>query len=383
MVARPLGIVQMLSGLEGGGVERGTLEMGAYLSRRGHRSLVISGGGRLVPPLIAGGSRHLQWRVGEKSPRALAYVLPLRRLLDTQRVDVLHLRSRLPAWIGYLAWRSLPIRRRPLLVTTFHGFYSVNLYSAIMARGQRVIAISRTIADHVQQCYGVPSGRIELIYRGFDAGSFTPARVAPGRIERIRRHWNFADPAAPVVMLPGRMTRLKGHTLFLRSLARVRHLSWNAVCVGDTRENSAYVDELRRLLYTLDLTERVCLAGYCTDMPAALLAADIVVSANTSKPEAFGRIAVEAQAMERPVIASALGGSRETVRHHETGWLVPPDDAERLAQALAEALGDADRRRRYGALGRRWVGRQFTTQNMCRQTLQLYETMLSRPPKAR
>ena len=148
--ARSLTVVQMLPELEGGGVERGTLELGKYLAEHGHRSLVISAGGRLVGQLEREGSKHIPWNVGSKSPICLKYILPLRRLLQKEQVDVLHLRSRMPAWVGYLAWKSLPKSKRPALVTTFHGFYSVNSYSAIMTKGDGIIAVSESIKKHIQ-----------------------------------------------------------------------------------------------------------------------------------------------------------------------------------------------------------------------------------------
>ena len=138
MVARPLIVVQMLPELESGGVERVTLEMGKYLVQHGHRSIVISGGGRLVPQLESEGSEHVLWDVGKKNPLSLWYISKLKEFLTQQKVDILHLRSRMPAWIGYMAWKSLPENSRPRLVTTFHGFYSVNSYSAIMAKGEKV-----------------------------------------------------------------------------------------------------------------------------------------------------------------------------------------------------------------------------------------------------
>lgn len=378
MVSGPIKVVQMLPGLEGGGVERGTLEVGAYLSKRGHRSIVISGGGRMVRQLEEEGSTHLNWRAGEKSPICLKYIIPLRRLLVQERVDILHLRSRLPAWIGYITWKSLSKELRPKLVTTFHGFYSINQYSAVMAKGEKIIAISGTIASHIENEYGISKDRIIVIPRGFNESLFNPESVSAERIESIRNKWGLKDLTGPIIMLPGRLTRLKGHDIFIKSLARLKHLPWCAVCVGDIKENPGYAAELRKMISQLNLDQRIKFVGYCDDMAAALMLSDIVVSATSKEPEAFGRIAVEAQAMGKPVIASAHGGSLETVVHKKTGWLVRPGDDADMAGALSEAIADGGLRSVFGRNGRQWVNENFTVERMCKETLDLYLQLLGR-----
>lgn len=377
VASRPITVLQMLPELEAGGVERGTLELGRYLVRHGHRSLVVSGGGRLVSQLEQEGSAHVTMRVGVKSPASLQYILPLRRLLQRERVDVLHLRSRLPAWLGYLAWLSLPRQKRPVLVTTFHGFYSVNSYSAIMAKGDAVIAVSGAIRDHIAQSYG-RTGEVTTIFRGVDAESFNPSHVDQARLTRLRKAWNIEENK-PVVMLPGRISRWKGQDVFVRSLAGLKNSNYQAVIVGDVEEAPHQAQELRDLIGQSHLRERVKMVGHCQDMPAAYLLADIVVSASSSEPEAFGRVSIEAMAMGRPVIATAHGGSLETVVHKETGWLVQPADVRDMTRALEEALSlPRERLRSVGACGRDRVLRQFTTEAMCEQTLAVYQQWLQR-----
>jgi len=376
MVAGKITVVQMLPDLESGGVERGTLELGKYLSDGGHRSIVISAGGRMVPQLEKEGSRHLRWETGRKSPRCLQFILPLRRLLIEEKVDILHLRSRLPAWIGYLAWKSLPADKRPCLVTTFHGFYSVNAYSAVMTKGQRIIAISKTIGKHVHEAYKVAEDRITVIYRGFDAGEFRPEAVAEDRVEKLRLDWRLQGLKGPLIMLPARLTRLKGHDLFFNSLALIRHLPWTAVCVGDIDPASSHPPELRKLVSELTLENRVVFTGHCSDMPAAFMLADVVVSAST-KPEAFGRTLIEAQAMGKPVVATGHGGSLEVVKDGKTGWLVAPGNVSRFAAALGRAIENEDLREAFGCSGRRWVAKMFTSNRMCEKTVALYDELIS------
>jgi glycosyltransferase involved in cell wall biosynthesis len=374
MVAKPIKVVQMLPGLESGGVEQGTLELGAYLSKQGHRSLVISQGGQMVPRLESQGSTHITWRyIGEKSPRCLPYIFPLRRIL--REVDILHLRSRLPAWVAYLAWKSLPQAERPRLVTTFHGFYSINKYSAIMAKGEKVIAVSKTISNYIKETYGVEESRIQIIYRGFDEAVFKPGAVSSDRIEALQKDWDLPPTTHPIILLPGRVTRLKGHDIFFKSLSNIRHLPWTAICVGEIDETSAHTPQLRKQLNDLDLADRIKLVGHCNDMAAALMLSDIVVSSST-QPESFGRIAVEAQAMGKPVIATAHGGSLETIIDQKTGWLVKPGDADVLAEALGKAISDPVLREQFGENGQQWVGENFSTQKMCEETIELYKELL-------
>ncbi|MBU1565393.1 MAG: glycosyltransferase family 4 protein [Proteobacteria bacterium] len=372
-----LTVMQLLPELNSGGVERGTVEMGRYLVRNGHKSIVASGGGRLVEQLEQEGSTHFQKNIGSKSPAALLHIWPLRRLIKNNRVSVLHLRSRMPAWIGYVAWLTLLKSERPILVTTFHGFYSVNAYSAIMTKGEGVIAVSESIMRHIFEKYK-RKDKVRLIFRGVDAESFDPALVEKERVEALRNAWGI-DKTKPVLMLPGRLTRLKGQEFFLRSLLHVRNTDYQAVLVGDIKDNPGYTDELNQYIEKNNLVGRVRLVGHCNDMPAAFILADIVLSTSSLEPEAFGRTTVEAMAMGRPVIATAHGGSLETVVEGENGWLVQPTDPKALATAIDEALSmDQEQLRKLGENGRCRVSDNFTAKAMCEQTLSFYYDLIGK-----
>jgi len=371
-----LTVLQMLPGLDGGGVEQGTLEMGAWLVAHGHRALVVSQGGQMVADLTHAGIEHVRQQfIGEKSPRALLHFAALRRLIRASHVDVLHLRSRLPAWVGYWVWKSLAPRHRPALITTFHGFYSINPYSAIMTRGQRVIAVSRTIARHVQTVYGISPRRIRTIYRGVDHQRFHPNQAWGDRLSQARHSWKLPAPCPPIILMPGRLTRLKGHLFFLESLAGMLDQPWIAVCTGYIDDKSAHTRAVRQAIERLKLSDRVRMTGHWSDMPAAMQLADVVVCPSL-QPESFGRVAVEAQSMGRPVIATAHGGSLETILNGRTGFLVKPGQVDQLCAVMQRALADADWRRRSAAAGRQWVGRRFSTETMCRQTVGVYRELL-------
>ena len=372
---RILSVLQMLPELESGGVERGTLEIGKYLADNKHRSFVVSGGGRLVKQLVDEGSQHIQWDVGAKSPFTLRHIIPLRRFLKNEQIDVLHLRSRMPAWIGYFAWRTLPKRQRPVLVTTFHGFYSVNSYSAIMTKGTGIIAISKSIEEHIKEEYGI-SRNISLIYRGVDKEVFDPEVVSKARMERYQRSWQLEQDKL-IIMLPARLTRLKGQDVLIKALALMKNQNYQALLVGDLQENPGYTAELKKIIGQLGLDDKVAMVGHCDDMPAALMLADVVISASSREPEAFGRITIEAMAMGKAVIATAHGGSLETITPNRTGWLVKPGNPEELAKALDNALADPERLRQFGLAGRALVSSKFSMKKMCSKTTSLYQKLFT------
>lgn len=331
----------------------------------------------MVPQLEREGSTHLRMSyIGEKTPRSLLHWLPLRNFFKQGGIDIVHLRSRLPAWVAYLAWKSLPERQRPCLITTFHGFYSINAYSAVMTKGERVVAISKAISEHIQSCYHTPASRIEIIYRGVDDRQFDPHRVDSERVRRLKAKWDVERGFQPILVLPGRVTFWKGHDLFLRALNEIRNKQWLAICVGAFDPASKYVRGLFKQVAEMRLTDRVHFVGHETDMPAVYAAADIVVSAASEEAEAFGRVSIEAQAMARPVVASAHGGSLETVDSGKTGILFEPGNSRSLAAGLEALLDNPGLCRQYGEKGQAWVQKNFTTRQMCQKTLDLYRLVL-------
>lgn len=373
MVAEKLTVVQVLPELDEGGVEGETLDLAIYLANNGYRSIVISGGGRLVPQLEKNGCIHVLWpHIGEKSFRCLQYVSKLRNYLRDERVDILHLRSRLPAWIGYLAWKLLPEKQKPSLITTFHGFYSVNSYSRIMTKGERVAAVSETIKDHIIDNYKIDEKKICLIHGGFDVREFSPEAVSPERIQILRKKWLAGRENAPVIVLPGRLTQLKGQDLLIESLAKIKDRDFVGLLIGDTVENPSFTRKLLERIRYHELEDKIMLVGHCADMPAALLLANVVVSASSTQPEAFGKVAIEAMAMGTPVIATAHGGSLETILPGVTGWLVPPLDPEAMAEAIVEVLENPENAQKMGRQGREWVNKRFTAKAMCEKTVALY-----------
>jgi len=367
-------IIQVLPELHGGGVERGTLEIAQFLVAHGHESHVVSAGGRLVQELEANGSHHHRCEVVAKSPRSLIGVFQMRRLIATLQPDIVHVRSRIPGWVVELAYKTLLKARRPARISTFHGFHSVNFYSAIMTRGERVIAVSQAVAEHIQQAYGLEQEKIEVIYRGIDPTYFDPIGIDADQCKALRQRWGANEGQAPVLLLPGRFTRLKGHTVLLEALGLLTDLPWRLVLVGDHGENPSYTHELQGLADHYGLLTRIHFHGLCDNMPLAYAAADLVLNVST-RPESFGRTAVEAMGMERPVIAAGHGGALETIVEGETGWCFRPNDVKNLAEVLRHALLHRADWEFMGTQGRHHVTQCFTLERMCEKTLDVYETL--------
>ncbi|MBR0650763.1 glycosyltransferase family 4 protein [Roseomonas terrae] len=376
MTAPPPAILQVLPTLVSGGVERGTLEIAEATVAAGFRAYVASAGGPLVAPLEALGARHVTLPLATKSPAAIwRNAARLAEIVTAEGVGLLHARSRAPAWSALLAAR----RTRARFVTTYHGTYNEGfpgkrLYNSVMARGDRVIAISHFIAKLVHDRHGVGEDRLRIIPRGVDERRFDPAAVAPDRVAALRAAWGVA-PGRPVVMLPARVTRWKGQGVLVEAMAKLG-TDAQALLVGDAGAKPAFQEELRGRIAALGLGGRVRLVGHAADVPAALLLADVVVHASTD-PEAFGRTVIEAQAMERCVIASDLGGPTETVEQGVTGWRVPPGDPDALAAAIDRVLAmPPEERAAAGARARAAVLAGYTTARMQAATLDVYRELL-------
>jgi glycosyltransferase involved in cell wall biosynthesis len=304
-------IIQILPELNAGGVERGTLELGKFLVDHGHQSIVISNGGRLVPQLEAEGSRHITLPVHKKRLRSLAQIKVLRRILETEQPDILHLRSRMPAWLAYLAWRKLDPQTRPRLVTTVHGFYSVNAYSKIMTRGERVICVSNSVRDYVLKNYpDVPAEKLTVIHRGVDPAQYHPAyRPDPAWLNR----WQHEHPQLNgkfLITLPGRITRLKGHHDLMEILARLPENAHGLIAGGAAPRKEDYLAELKTATRERGLTQRLHFLGHRNDLREILAISDVVLSL-TQKPESFGRTTLEALCLGTPVLGYDHGGVGE------------------------------------------------------------------------
>lgn len=381
-------ILQIVPDLHSGGAERTTVDVAAALTDAGARCLVASRGGRMVSELQSKGGIWLPFPAATKNPLAMAFnSVRLARVIRDENVDIVHARSRAPAWVAYYATRQTGAR----FVTTYHSAYSgssaVKLqYNAIMSAGDRVIANSEFVARRIATLHPEASRRIAVIPRGADLRLFSPAAVDARRVERLRAAWGV-EPHQRVVLLPARLSTRKGHAILIEAATRLVAAGLNDVrfiFVGDAH-SEAMKRSIEAQIARAGLVAVVRNADYCDDMPAAYLAASVVVSPST-EPEAFGRVAIEAQAMGALVIVSDHGAAPEVVLappeaapSESTGWRVPPSDATALAKAIREALElGASAREELTHRARKHVHTHFSLEGMCRSTLEVYEDLLLR-----
>ena len=371
-------ILQVIPALgSGGGVERGTIEVAGAIVEAGGRALVASVGGAQVHEVARAGGQHIELPLGSKNPVVIyKNISRLVGLIERENVDLIHVRSRAPAWSAFYAAKRT---KRPL-VTTFHGTYNAGssikrAYNSVMTKGDRVIAISGFIAEHVRRLYGVPASRLRIIQRGVDLNRFNPSTVSAERVVQLANEWRLTE-GHPVIMLPGRLTRWKGQTVFIEAVAKLERRDIRCLIVGSDQGRYDYRRELEAMVETYNLGEVVRIVDHCPDMPAAYMLSDAVVSASID-PEAFGRVMIEAQALGRPVIASDHGGAIETVLPEKTGWLVPPGDVDALSASLAEVLAlDEVARGRLSDAAIANVTENFSKHKMCAKTLEVYNEVL-------
>jgi glycosyltransferase involved in cell wall biosynthesis len=376
-------VLQIVPRLVSGGVERGTVEVTAALTAAGWRAYVASAGGPMVEEVERAGGVHLTLPVAAKNPLVMwRNVARIEAEIRRHRIDIVHARSRAPAWS---AWAAARRGNGAHFVTTFHNAYGAGnalrrLYNSAMAKGERVIAISDFVADYARRIYGMEPERLRVIPRGVDVARFDPANVAPERVERLAAEWRLPRERGRIVLLPGRLTRWKGQLDLIEAAARLAsRTDLLFLLVGSGAERPEYKREIEEAIARHRLGDRVRLLPACRDMPAAFLLADLVVSAST-RPEGFGRVIVEAQAMGRPVVATDHGGARETVIPGETGWLAPPGDVPALAAAIEAALDrPAEARTALAERAIEHVRRHFTTELMCARTLAVYRELVPAP----
>jgi glycosyltransferase involved in cell wall biosynthesis len=365
-MTKKLTVVQMLPELESGGVERGTLEMGKYLVDHGHRSIVISGGGSMVTQLLDEGSEHIAWQVGKKALPTIRYIKKTRNFLRETKPDILHLRSRLPAWVGFLAWKKLPADNRPKLITTVHGQYSVSKYSGIMMRGDAVIAVSEMIKHYIIENYPrVDSARIKVVYRGVDTSEYING-YEPN--DAWKNAWFENHPqmiGKKLLTLPGRLTRLKGHVDFIAIIDALVKTGKNVhgIIVGGTHQKKKhYEKELKEQIAKLHLQSHITFVGQRSDVKEIFAISSIIFSLS-NKPESFGRTTTEALSLGIPVLGYAHGGVQEQLEQIFPEGLVP-----------VGSIDGAVQKANYLLLNKCVLpsGHSFTLEKMCKNTLALY-----------
>lgn len=370
---RKLTVVQVLPALDAGGVERGTLEVGKYLVQHGHRSIVLSAGGRMVERLTREGSEHVTWDLGRKSLWTLRMVPRLRRFLLENRVDILHARSRMPAWVAYLAWQGMDLERRPRFVTTVHGPYSVNAYSAVMVKGERIIVISGMIRDYVLTHYpDTDPSRLRLIYRGVDPAEF-PHGHRPDAAWLAQWQRDFPQTVGKrLITLPARITRWKGQEDFIELMARLKPQvpDLHGLVVGEPHpRRRRFQEELERQVSARGLAGDISFTGHRNDLREIMAISSIVLSLSR-EPEAFGRTTVEALSLGIPVVGYDHGGVGEQLAAILPEGRVPVGDIDEVARRV-----------------RSWIehppsipiDQPYTLERMLHSTLEVYLELVCSP----
>lgn len=356
-------VLQILPELRVGGVETGTVDFAKYLLEKGHHSVVVSNGGPLAQELTLAGVTHYSLPVHRKNIFSiLNCIKSLRDIILTEKIDIVHARSRVPAWIAYFACRKTPAE----FLTTCHGYYSKHFFSAVMGFSKLIIVPSQVIGRHMVDDFKVPAENVRCIPRSVDLQRFNT----------VREDRDSREP--PVISIVGRITPLKGHTYFLKAMAQVlRDIPYARIwIIGDVPEGKeTYREELKVLTRRLGLTDSVEFLGTRQDVPQLLAKTDVLVMASVV-PEAFGRVILEAQAVSVPVVATSVGGIVEIIEHEKTGLLVLPKDSDAMARACLRILKDKRLVKQLVHAARHKLETKFTLSHMAESTIKVYEELL-------
>lgn len=381
-------IVQIIPDLDTGGAELSAIEIAGAITEAGGRAIVLSRGGRLEADLAAAGGELLRFPAATKNPaKILANAFEIVRIIKRERADLIHARSRAPAWSALIAARRSGVP----FVTTYHGAYNEKgpvkrLYNSVMARSDLIIANSQYTADLVASRYRTPADRIRVIHRGVDTARFDRDAISEARVAALRQAWGL-KAADRAVLHPARLTNWKGQSTVIAAAALLKHrnaLSGTVfILAGDAQGREVYADALAAQIRNAGIEDNVRLVGHVADMPAAFAASSAALVAST-EPEAFGRTATEAQALGCPVIATNIGAPPETVLAEPTvaagvatGWLVAPADPEALADALARLFAlPPDDLAKMRQRARTRVSRHFSLNSMKAKTLEVYDELL-------
>lgn len=359
-------IVQVLPELNEGGVERGTMELSRELVCLGHESIVISAGGKLEEQIRKDGGTHITFEVCSKNPfTALLRIVRLRKIIKELNPDILHARSRVPAWLVYLANKRLQIP----FVTTVHGFNSVGFYSAIMTKGDKVICVSGAIKAYIQKHYHTADEKITVIPRGVDLERFNPNKIDKKFIRQFKQKYLLDDKF--VVTAVGRITQLKDLETFISAMVvlKPKHPHIVGLIVGGVREDKQeYYQSLGALVKQLGLDEHIIFTGSQSKVAEIYALSDVVVS-SSKKPESFGRSVAEALALGTPVVATNHGGVLDIIREGENGFFYPVGDSEILARCIEKCRG-----LQFDGYG--YISKNFSLNKMVQSTVSVYKELL-------
>ncbi len=384
-------VMQIIPALENGGVERGTIDIAKALKKADFEPIVVSKGGVLVYQLRESGITHITLPVASKNPlKIFLNIKKLANVITENKVDVVHVRSRAPMWSAYFACKKTGTK----LVSTVHGTYSLNLggwkifppkkcYNSIMLKADRIIVVSNFIKQYLIDNYKTKNqeldpeivNKISVIQRGVDLRYFDLQKISQSRIVNLINEWHLPEDRK-IILLPARFTAWKGHEFLIEALKKIER-DFCCVMVGSDHGHKVFRKKVEYAIVEAGLAGKVKVVGLCKDMPAAYALSHIVVSSSV-KPEAFGRVAIESQAMKRVTLATKIGGALETIIDDKTGFLVEVNDAEGLAKLLDKALNFSESEaKQIGESARQHIEQNFSNEKMCEDTIKIYKSLIS------
>jgi|TARA_B110001452_G_C15190564_1_gene413397 glycosyltransferase involved in cell wall biosynthesis len=385
-MASKIKVLQVIPKLGYGGAETGCYDLAHFLAEKDCKSYIAVNGGELLKYVRKEKVKIFKIPVHSKNPLIMILnIFIITFLVLVYNIDIVHARSRAPAWSCYFSC----ILTRRKFVTTFHGTYNYEnnlkkFYNSIMVRSKLIIAGSNFIFKHISENYKNyinSKNKLMVIFRGINLEYYDEKNVSENKKEQIKVLWKI-DENKKKFLLPGRLTSWKGHEKFIESLNILiedyNFSSFQAIILGSDQGRNVYKKKLINLVERYNLSKKVLFINHCKDMPAAYSIADIVISSSV-EPEAFGRVSVEAQSMQKPIIASNLGGSNETILNEKSGFLYQFDDPRELAKKLNEVMKlDEDKLNSIGHEGKKNVIRKFNVDQMCQTTLTEYKKLLKK-----
>ena len=371
-------VLQVLPHLNSGGLVSGAIEISEALQKAGMNSFVASEGGRREREITRVGGESIKISLGSKNPFVIfRNINKLSKIIKKYNIDIIHARSRAPAWSAYFAAKKMGIP----FVTTFHGTYSIKnslkkKYNSVMVRSDRIIAISKFINSHILSNYNIIKEKIVTIPRGININDFDHLQVSNERLIAFSKKFNIPEDSY-VVLLPGRITRWKGHITVIQAIGMLDRADIICLFVGDVQGRKKYYEELECLINKFNKKDNFRIIDNQIDMATIYKLADVVVSASID-PEAFGRVVAEAQAMGRPTVAANHGGGPEIIIEGTTGWLFKPGDANDLAEKIKKVLNlNKEDRDKMAIKAIERTRLNFNNEIMCEKTLKVYEELLN------
>jgi glycosyltransferase involved in cell wall biosynthesis len=387
-------IIQILPALNSGGVERGVVDIAKAVDKSGFKSIVLSSGGLMVGQFSGTNIKHILLPLGSKNPFTIySNIAKIAKIIEENQADLIHIRSRAPGWSAYFAWKKLQKNgNKCQMISSVHGSYSLNLfsdkisklklkYNSVMLKPKFIIVVSNFIKNYVATNYSnlenLMNKEIRVIHRGVDVDYFSALKVSKYRITDLISKWGLPDDKQ-IIMLPARITGWKGHEFLISALAKVQNPNFFCIMVGGVFGHDKFASKIEQQIKEKNLQGKVKLVGQTKDMPAAYLVSDVVISASI-KPEAFGRIAIEAGSMGRIIIATNIGGSLETVLDKKTGFLIEVNDADGLAKTIDQVLTmDENDKKKMQEDATKHITENFSNQKMLQKTIEFYQQILSK-----